>query len=83
MSCISTVTYSVLISGALEGFITPNRGLRQGDHLSPYIFILCAEVLSHLSTTVMNDRFLLGVKIAIQAPAVNHLLSQMFLCFSL
>ncbi|WZY89335.1 hypothetical protein YC2023_046070 [Brassica napus] len=74
MACISTVTYSVLINGAPEGLITPKRGLRQGDPLSPYLFILCAEVLSHLCNKAMRDRSLLGVKIAIQAPAVNHLL---------
>lgn len=71
---ISTVTFSVLINGAPEGFITPQRGLRQGDPLSPYLFILCAEVLSHLCIKAMNDRSLLGVKIAVQTPAVNHLL---------
>lgn len=74
MTCISSVTYSVLINGVLEGFITSHRGLRQGDPLSPYLFILCAEVLSHLCFKAMSDRSLLGVKIAVQAPAVNHLL---------
>ena len=74
MTCITTVTYSVLINGAPKGFITPKRGLRQGDTLSFYLFILCDEVLSHLCTKAMSDRSLLGVKIAVQAPAVNHLL---------
>ena len=71
---IRWITYSVLINGAPEGFITQNRGLRQGYPLSPYLFILCAEVLSHLCTRATNDRSLLGVKIVVHAPAVNHLL---------
>lgn len=74
MNCVTAVRYSVLINGTPEGFITPARGLRQGDPLSPYLFILCAEVLSHLMTRAMVDKSLMGVKIANNAPAVNHLL---------
>ena len=74
MACVRTVNYSVLINGSPEGHINPARGIRQGDPLSPYLFILCAEALSHLMNRAMEDRSLLGVKIAIQAPAVNHLL---------
>lgn len=66
--------YSVLINGTPEGYITPQRGIRQGDPLSPYLFILCAEVLSHMMNKAMVDRSLLGIKIAVRAPAVNHLL---------
>lgn len=73
MSCVTTVKYSVLINGSPEGFIVPERGLRQGDPLSPYLFILCAEVLFHLMNKAMADRSLLGIKVSNQAPAVNHL----------
>lgn len=74
MECVSTVSYSVLINGRAEGHIVPERGLRQGDPLSPYLFILCAEVLSHMMSKAMEDRSLLGIKVALTAPAVNHLL---------
>ena len=74
MECVSAVRYSVLVNGKPEGFITPGRGLRQGDPLSPCLFIMCAEVLSHLMTRAMEERSLLGVKISMNAPAVNHLL---------
>jgi hypothetical protein len=46
MQCVSTVQYVVIVNGNPVGDIRPMRGIRQGDPLSPYLFLLCAEVLS-------------------------------------
>jgi hypothetical protein len=72
--CISTVSFTLLLNGCQSGKILPSRGLRQGDPLSPYLFILCAEVLSRLILREEQKANLQGIKVARSAPAITHML---------
>ena len=72
MRCVSTVTYSVKINGVPRGHIIPSRGIRQGDPLSPYFFLLCAEGLFALIQSAVNRRQMEGVKICKGGPRLAH-----------
>lgn len=74
MECVSSVSYSFLINGGLQGRVQPSRGLRQDDPLSPYLFILCMEVLSGLYDNALRDGTMPGVKVGRHCPPINHLL---------
>jgi hypothetical protein len=55
-------------------YITPTRGLRQEDPLSPYLFLLCAEGLTSLITHEAEQGYLMGVKVCRGAPTISHML---------
>jgi hypothetical protein len=73
MACVKTVSYSVLINGQPHGKIVPTRGIRQGDPISPYLFILCAEGLSSLIQKAEENKHLSGVPITPGGTTLSHL----------
>ena len=73
MECITTVSYSLLINGEPRGHITPSRGLRQGDPISPYLFLLCAEGLNGLLNKAAAQGEIHGVSICWRGPKLTHL----------
>jgi hypothetical protein len=74
IKCVTTVTYRINVNGELTDEIVPERGLRQGDPLSPYLFLLCAEAFSCLLHAAERRGELEGVKVCHDAPSINHLL---------
>lgn len=71
--CISTVSYSFLLNGAQFGYLIPARGLRQGDPLSPYLFICCVEIFIRMMESSVARGSLRGVKIGPLAPIISNL----------
>ena len=72
--CVTTPTFSVLINGKPYGHIQPSRGIRQGDPLSSYLFLLCAEGFTSLLARVELEGRIHGVAICRRAPQISNLL---------
>ncbi|XP_050222721.1 uncharacterized protein LOC126672813 [Mercurialis annua] len=62
MRCVSSVRFSFLINGVVKGACIPSRGLRQGDPLSPYLFLICAQGLSSIINNRVNAGLIQGVE---------------------
>ena len=73
MQCVSTVAYSIRINGKSKDHIVPSRGLRQGDPLSPYLFLLCAEGLSALIKKAVVEGSMEGISVCRNGLALSHL----------
>ncbi|KAL4341150.1 hypothetical protein GQ457_08G031210 [Hibiscus cannabinus] len=64
----------VRVHGALSTAFRPQRGLRQGDPLSPFLFLFCSEGLSAALTAAQHEGHLPGIRASKHGPPVNHLL---------
>ncbi|XP_020412737.1 uncharacterized protein LOC109947231 [Prunus persica] len=73
MSCVKNVSYRVLMNGELTASFKPQRGVRQGDPLSPYLFVLCMEKLSHIIAARVLKKEWKAVRAARSGPLISHL----------
>lgn len=74
MECISTASFLVLINGSPFGLFHSSRGLRQGDPLSPALFVLFIDLLSQMLLRAEAVGDIHGVKIGRHCPTISHLL---------
>ncbi|KAL0848127.1 hypothetical protein Bca101_021374 [Brassica carinata] len=74
MACVTSAQYQVLINGTPYGEIKPSRGLRQGDPISPYLFVICTEMLVQMLSKAEEKKYITGLKVARGAPPISHLL---------
>ncbi|WOL20265.1 hypothetical protein Cni_G29069 [Canna indica] len=73
IQCISIVTYSIHPARCNFGYFQPQRGLRQGDHLSPFLFVVFMEGLNHLLQSQLDVNKLEGIKISRHSPSISSL----------
>jgi hypothetical protein len=76
--CISTVRFSsILVNGTPSGFFNRSRGLQQGNHLSPLVFVVIVEALSRMLIAALDQGNFTGFSMRSresEALVVNHLL---------
>ena len=73
MSCVSSVSTSILFNGGKLEPILPSRGICQGDPLSPYLFILCLDYLGQLIHDKCEENLWDPVKTSRSGPAFSHM----------
>jgi hypothetical protein len=74
MRCVSSVSFTVRVNGNFSPVFSPTRGIWQGDPMSPYLFLLCAEGLSSLLKARGHVFLARGIRVGVHAPLISHLL---------
>lgn len=68
-----TTSFSIMLNGSSVEFFHSSRGLRQGDHLSPFIFLFVAEAFGALLSKAFSRGLLEGFMVRANGMMVSHL----------
>ena len=74
--CIHNLLFTVLFNGSPVGFFQSSRGLRQGDPIPPYLFVIGMEAHGLLIQRAVDGNYLFGSRVAIregEGEAISHL----------
>ncbi|CAM8929085.1 unnamed protein product [Rhodiola kirilowii] len=74
MACVKSVYYTIRVNDRVTEEIWPERGLRQGDPLSPYLFLICTEWFAQKLKQWQGESRLQGIRICRGAPDITHLM---------
>ena len=72
MSCVATTNTALLFNGSKLYSFQPSRGIRQGDPISPYLFLLCMEFLGAHITSMCEVRRWDKVRASRRGPSFSH-----------
>lgn len=73
MTCVESSHLSILWEWDQTEFFKPGRGIRQGDPVSPYLFVLCMVRLSHIIYKAVQEVRWKGIKTSRNGPTISHL----------
>ncbi|KAA3466354.1 reverse transcriptase [Gossypium australe] len=74
LGILNELSYSVITNGGRGTNFKPARGLRQGDPLSPFLFLICSEGLSSLMRLAKEEGLIKAAKASRRGPEISHLL---------
>ncbi|KAL0410893.1 UNVERIFIED_CONTAM: Retrovirus-related Pol polyprotein from type-2 retrotransposable element R2DM [Sesamum latifolium] len=74
MNLVTLVSYSLMMDRSQFGYFLPQRGIRQGDLLSPYLFLFIAEVFSSMLQAAERRGEIRGIAVPRHFPRISHLL---------
>jgi signal recognition particle subunit SEC65 len=74
MQCVTSVKSNVLWNGSRSEFFNPQCGIRQGDPMSPYLFVLCMDKLSHLIAEAIEEGRWKPMRAGRNVPLISHLM---------
>lgn len=74
ISCISSVSFEVLVNGGKTESFKLDRDLRQGDPLSSYLIILGQEIFSGMLDSELRNKNLYGIKTSKSGPTITHVI---------
>ena len=76
--CVTIASYSIVVNASLADFFKNSRGLRQGDSLSLYLFVLGMKVFLVLMVKAALEGFLLGHKFVNRSGEELHINNLLF-----
>eukprot|EP00253_Pinus_taeda_P001769 PITA_01769 len=72
MAVVTSSSFSILVNGSPSGIFTPSGGLRQGDPLSPFLFIIMMEGLGKSIKRAKVEGIIKGLRLTKNGQSVNH-----------